>query len=98
MDAWDIARKLAPVYSVRVDEKHIARVVESYDRWISQRATCPDCANFSLQKGRDQYGCFACGSIWNVNWRKDRRVKRTIIERYVNPQFAFLGETAPDTN
>jgi hypothetical protein len=88
MDAWDLTRKLARKYSIRIDERHIARCIESYDRWMTKRATCPDCNNFSLQKGRDKYGCFACGSIWDVNWRKDRRVTRRIMQRWEHPLLA----------
>lgn len=88
MEAWDIARQLAPEHGVTIDEEHVARTIATYDEWLTKRATCPDCANFSLQKGRDLYGCFACGSIWNVNWRKDRRVMRTVVERYENPHHA----------
>jgi hypothetical protein len=94
MDAWDIVRQLAPKYMLRIDEKHIARCIATYDEWLTKRATCPDCQNFSLQKGRDQYGCFACGSIWEVNWRKDRRVTRRVIERYEHPALGTQHVTA----
>jgi hypothetical protein len=47
-----------PKYDLYVDEEHIARCIATYDEWLTKRATCPDCQNFSLQKGRDQYGCF----------------------------------------
>jgi len=53
---------------------------------LTKRATCPDCKNFSLQRGRDSYGCFVCGAKWVVNWRKDRRVKRTIVSRFAAGQ------------
>jgi len=88
MDAWDMVRQLAPRYNLYVDEQHLARCMATYDIWLTKRATCPDCQNFSLQKGRDEYGCFACGSVWQVNWRKDRRVTRHVTERYENPQLA----------
>jgi hypothetical protein len=95
LDAWEVARQLAARYRLRIDEDHIARCIDSYDEWLTKRATCPDCNNFSLQRGRDEYGCFACGSIWQVNWRKDRRVTRRVIERYEHPVLAALqfGET-----
>lgn len=82
MDAWDFVRENAERYSLHIDEEHIARCIETYDEWLSKRATCPDCNNFSLQKDRNQYSCFACGSKWTVNWRKDRRVKRTVTSRW----------------
>ncbi len=90
MDAWDQVRQLAPKYSLYIDEGHIARCIATYDKWLTKRATCPDCENFSLQKGRDQYGCFACGSVWDVNWRKDRRVTRTVVERYEDLKHSAL--------
>lgn len=85
LDAWDVTRDLAERYNIAVDEDHIARCIDSYDAWLTKRATCPDCQNFSLQKGRDEYSCFACGSTWQVNWRKDRRVTRRVVERYEYP-------------
>jgi hypothetical protein len=72
----------APRLGVKINEDHIASTISSYDEWLTKRATCPDCNNFSLQRGRDSYGCFACGAKWVVNWRKDRRVKRTIVSRF----------------
>lgn len=85
MEAWDVVRQLAPNFGLVVDEKHIARCIETYDDWLSKRATCPDCQNFSLQNDRDIYKCFACGSKWVVNWRKDRRVTRRVIDRWIHP-------------
>lgn len=82
MDAWDFVRSHAAQYDLRVDERHISRCIASYDYWLSKRATCPDCANFSLQKGRSDFACFACGANWRVNDNKMRRVKRTVISRW----------------
>jgi ribosomal protein S27AE len=79
LDAWDFVRREAPHYELRVDEAHIQDCIRSYDHWLSKRATCPTCNNFSLQAGRDRYSCFRCGAHWHVNWRKDRRVRRQII-------------------
>ena len=85
MEAWDFVREHAQTHNLDIDELHIASCISSYDNWLSKRATCPDCANFSLQSGRDAFRCFACGSTWNVNWRKDRRVKRTVTHRFARP-------------
>ncbi len=82
MEAWDVVRQLGPKYGITIDEKHIARCISTYDNWLSKRATCPDCNNFSLQKDRCTFGCFACGSKWKVNERKDRRVTRKILDRW----------------
>jgi len=82
MDAWDVARELAPQHGITIDEEQITRTIDGYDEWLTKRSTCPDCGNFSLQRSRDCYGCFACGAQWTVNWRKDRRVMRTVTSRY----------------
>lgn len=90
MEAWDVVRKLAPRFDLAVDEDHIKRCIATYDGWLSKRATCPDCENFSLQKDYSHYACFACGSRWKVNERLDRRVKRTITSRFEQRRHAFI--------
>lgn len=85
MDAWDFVRSHAPRFGLIIDEQHIARCIASYDQWLSKRATCPDCNNFSLQKDRHSFGCFVCGSKWDVNVRLDRQVRRTVTSRYLRP-------------
>lgn len=94
IDAWEMTRKLAERYGLEVDEEHIANCIDSYDYWATKRATCPDCDNFSLQRGRDEYSCFNCGAIWQVNWRKDRRVTRKVVERYRSPAATGLAQFA----
>ena len=93
MEAWDVARQLAPALGVSINEDHISSTIASYDEWLTKRATCPDCGNFSLQRGRDAYACFACGAQWVVNWRKDRRVKRTVVSRFIPA--SELSKTGP---
>lgn len=95
MDAWDVARQLAPEYKLTVDEDHIAQAISTYDHWLSKRATCPDCDNFSLQKDRNSYGCFMCGSRWDVNWRKDRRVTRRVTHRFKHVAYIHDLKTQP---
>lgn len=94
MDAWDFVRQHAPRYNLEVDEAHIARCISTYDDWLTKRSTCPDCDNFSLQSGRDRYHCFACGTEWLVNWRKDRRVTRTVVSRF-QPRTHAMTEITP---
>ncbi len=91
MDAWDFVRRTAAGFGLKIDESHIERCIASYDAWLSKRATCPDCHNFSLQQDRSNFSCFACGSKWQVNVRLDRRVKRTVIERFHHPNLARHG-------
>ena len=86
MDAWSVAKELALSLQVPISKDHIRRAVATYDEWLTRRATCPDCESFGAQRGRDSYSCFTCGCKWSVNWRKDRRVKRTITSRYTGIQ------------
>lgn len=79
MSAWDITRELAKQHSVSVDEVHIANCIATYDAWLTKRATCPTCQNFSLQKSKSTFSCFACGTTWRVNRRLDRRVTRVVV-------------------
>ena len=88
MDAWDFVRSHAPLYQLQVDERHIDLCIASYDHWLSKRATCPDCNNFSLQKDRSNFACFSCGAAWKVNDDKMRRVKRTVVSRWDHPHYA----------
>lgn len=88
MDAWDFVRQLAGRFGLKIDEDHISRCIASYDEWLSKRATCPDCENFSLQQNRYNFSCFACGSKWQVNTNIQRRVKRTITERFGHAHLA----------
>ena len=87
VDAWERTKELAAHYQVEVNEQHIAECIASYDNWLTKRSTCPDCASFCLQRGRDEYQCFACGASWEVNWRKDRRVTRRVLDRPIHPAF-----------
>lgn len=88
IEAWIVAKKLAGLHSVPIDVEHIRQAVNSYDKWLTRRATCPDCNSFGAQAGRDVYHCFTCECRWSVNWRKDRRVKRTVIPRVSQPVMA----------
>ncbi|HSX14446.1 MAG TPA: hypothetical protein VLE72_00860 [Candidatus Saccharimonadales bacterium] len=88
MDAWDFVRRMAMTYSIKIDEAHINRCIASYDEWLSKRATCPSCDNFSLQSGRHSFSCFICGSRWTTNQNQLSRVKRTVIDNFERPRLA----------
>jgi hypothetical protein len=87
MDAWDFVRQHAASYGLNIDEAHIKRCIASYDYWLSKRATCPDCNNFSLQKDRSNFACFICGAGWRVNNDMLRRVKRTVTNRWEHTSY-----------
>jgi len=86
LEAWTEAKRLAAGLNVPINQEHIKRAISSYDDWLTRRATCPDCESFGAQSGRDSYKCFTCGAKWSVNWRKDRRVMRTVTSRYPSIQ------------
>jgi len=78
--AWDKTRELAPQFKVKIDESYIRQCIQSYDQWVSLRATCPSCKNFNFQHSKSEFRCFNCQTRWQVNSRKDKRVTRTIIK------------------
>lgn len=92
-EAWEETRRLAKEYDMEVDEDHIKECLESYDNWLGKRATCPKCGEYSLQKDRNTFGCFACDCHWKVNERKDREVRKRIIEiaKQTKPEKTIIG-------
>jgi len=82
-EAWEETRKLAKEYNMEVDEEHISECLGSYDKWLSKRATCPKCGEYSLQKDHSTFGCFVCDCYWKVNARKDREVRKRIINKAI---------------
>ena len=80
-EAWEETRRLAKEYGLEVDEEHIKECLESYDKWLDKRATCPKCCEYSLQKDKRTFGCFAFDCHWKVNERKDREVRKKILPK-----------------
>lgn len=80
-EAWEETRRLAKEYGIEVDENHIEECLESYDKWLKKRATCPKCGEYSLQKDKISFGCFVCDCYWKVNERKDREIRKRIIQK-----------------
>lgn len=75
-DAWERALELAPAHHVKTDYDHIDNCLASYELWLEQRATCPDCSAFGLQRARNRFTCIECGAHWKTNDRKNARVQR----------------------
>lgn len=75
-DAWEHALELAPTYQIEADYDHIDTCLATYENWLEQRATCPDCDAFGLQRARNRFSCIECGSHWKTNDRKNARVQR----------------------
>ncbi len=74
--AWQKTIRLARRFEVPIDQAYIDDCLASYEIWLSQRATCPDCGNFCLNKTEISFACFVCGCAWRVNDRKDCAVRR----------------------
>lgn len=92
-EAWEETRKLAEQYGIVVDEVHISECLESYDKWLGKRATCPKCGEYALQRDPSTFGCFVCDCYWKVNERKDREVRKRIIEKakQTKPEGVIVG-------
>ena len=64
--AWQRTRELAEVHELSIDEVYISDCLGGYSTWLEDRATCPDCQNFSLQTSDDTYHCFRCCTRWRI--------------------------------
>lgn len=79
IEAWEETKRLAELYNVQVNDTYIKKCIESYDNWLSKRATCPRCKEFSLQKTETLFLCVSCDSKWRVNPNKDKRIMRKLV-------------------
>jgi len=75
-DAWIKAIELAPDHKIEPDYKHIDQCLLTYESWLEQRAACPSCSAFGLQRARNRFSCIQCGEHWKTNDRKSARVQR----------------------
>ncbi len=80
LEAWEETKRLALEYSVEADIEHIENCIESYDKWLTRRATCPKCSTYGHQRNYDLFSCFICDTYWKVNHRKDREIRRMVIK------------------
>lgn len=74
--AWEQAVTLAPKFNILPDQAHIAACLATYQNWLEQRAICPECTAFGLQRARNRFMCIECGAYWKTNDRKSARVQR----------------------
>jgi len=74
--AWQKTRELAALFDVAIDQVFVTDCLASYEQWLTARATCPDCANFCLNKTMSTFACWRCGCQWRVNDRRDCAVRR----------------------
>ena len=80
IEAWEETKRLAAQYNISLNNIYIEECLSSYDRWLTRRTTCPRCKTFSYQKTNDTFFCYSCDITWKVNKRKDRRVRRVVIQ------------------
>lgn len=76
--AWDKTKELTKKFDVIIDQDYVDECIDTYDKWLNARSTCPECDNFSLQLSEGIYKCFICKTVWKVNKRKDKRTIRQI--------------------
>jgi DNA-directed RNA polymerase subunit RPC12/RpoP len=74
--AWARTRDLAHTYGVDCSEQFIIDCLTSYADWVTERATCPACENFSLQQDATTYRCFRCQTRWHIETDAKNRVRR----------------------
>lgn len=74
--AWNKTASLCEVYAVPLSENYLQSCLQTYATWLTQRATCPACDNFSTQENALTYRCFLCHTRWQVKTDAQSRIKR----------------------
>lgn len=80
LDAWARTEELAAAHNVNFDHGYMDGCIDSYDRWLTERATCPSCEQFASQTAEDEYRCFGCTTRWKVRGELNERVVRLVIK------------------
>ena len=78
--AWHKTKQLAPRFELDIQDDYIGYCIDTYDQWLTRRATCPKCANFCLQRAENSFSCFMCGCRWEVGQERSQKVVISIIE------------------
>lgn len=78
--AWSKTRDLAKDYDIDISEDYIADCLASYGDWLTKRATCPTCQNYSLQADETTYQCWRCQTRWRVAVDSLDRIRRERIQ------------------
>ncbi|MCC7543230.1 hypothetical protein IT415_00805 [bacterium] len=74
--AWGLTSQLCKQYSVTIPDEYLRSCLQTYASWLTQRATCPACNNFSTQDDAITYRCFLCDTRWQVKTDVQARVRR----------------------
>ena len=64
--AWQHTRQLAQAHDLAIDEVYVEDCLQGYADWLTERSTCPQCQNFSLQTPTGAYRCFRCQQSWHI--------------------------------
>ena len=81
IDAWNYTKTLAKKHDVYIDDGYIEQCIESYDTWVTKRATCPKCDNFCLEESENIYSCYVCSTRWKVSSEPQKQVSRKVIRQ-----------------
>lgn len=65
--AWERAKALADIHSVRYSEDVTQDHLDTYRDWLHARSTCPHCTANGYQTATSHYECPACTHTWRVN-------------------------------
>jgi len=88
--AWHKTAELAPLFKVKLNNHYISDCLDSYDRWLTERATCPYCQNFCIPQGHNHYRCFACETEWDVSDDRDEKVLQLITKTPISSRLGAL--------
>lgn len=80
LSAWRHTATLAEQFAIDIDRAYIDDCIDSYERWLDQRSTCPTCANFCLSDQAHHYHCFVCATEWDIATDRDSTVIQTITK------------------
>lgn len=78
--AWARTRALALKHALPITESYIDECLASYATWLTKRATCPLCGNFSLQTTQATYQCFRCQTRWRVGSDAVEGINQIMLE------------------
>lgn len=78
--AWHYTKQLADKHGVELDDGYVQDCIDSYDKWVDQRGTCPKCQNFCIEQNENTFCCFICNAKWTVSSEPQKRVIRKLIE------------------
>lgn len=87
--AWDYTiSRLAPIYSVQVDNTTVEAMLTTYRDWLHDRSMCPQCDATGVQRSTNLYMCLACSSQWRVNEARSCALRRyripsTLISKHI---------------